>query len=381
MASLTPRSFIHRSTQAPQRSRKALLLSALASAACATTAAHAQWTSTTIHPFDAVQSVAYDTTATRHAGNIQNASDLSRASLWNAATQSWTNLHPATGQQSIIFGMDNNQQTGVVSINNVNHASLWNGTAASWVDLHPSNASESQARRTFNNQQVGFARINNVQRATLWNGTAASRVDLHPAAVATGSMAYGVTTGQQVGRANLIGSYTVASLWSGTAESWINLNPVGSVFSEAYGVHNGQQVGIAQFPTALHAALWTGSAASFVDLHPSGATFSVANAVSSGVQVGRADIDNASRASLWLGTADSWVNLHSFLPAQYISSVAWGVWSDGSNTVVAGTAFNASAAAYEAVIWTNVPAPSALAMTCAGGSILTIRRRRHTANQ
>jgi hypothetical protein len=91
-------------------------------------------------------------------------------------------------------------------------------------------------------------------------------INLHPEG-ATSSEAYGVSRGQQVGRALFDGVWC-AILWNGSADSWVNLTPAGMEWSEAYSVHCGQQVGIVQVHGMSRAILWNGSADSWVDLTP-----------------------------------------------------------------------------------------------------------------
>lgn len=158
------------------------------------------------------------------------------------------------------------------------------------------------------------------------------------------SVAYGVSGGQQVGRA--WGAYGHAALWSGASQSIVNLQPPAYAggYSIAYGVSGGQQVGWVQAfywapdpETPTRAALWGGTAESFVDLHPPAhpSSTSVAHGASGGQQVGWVNHvadELYARASLWNGTAESWVDLHPpyspINPVYYRGSAALDV-SDG----------------------------------------------------
>lgn len=90
-------------------------------------------------------------------------------------------------------------------------------------------------------------------------------------------------------------------------------------------------------------------------------------------QYGRLFGGSTERASIWSGTSGSWVNLHSFLPSGYSSSLAYGVWSDGTNTFVAGEAYNSSRQRQEAILWV-VPEPATL-IALGIGAIVLVRRR------
>ena len=67
-------------------------------------------------------------------------------------------------------------------------------------------------------------------------------IDLHPSGF-TNSIAFGVSSGQQVGR-GFIGGVPHALLWTGSPASVVDLHPSGFIASEADGVSNGQQVGV-----------------------------------------------------------------------------------------------------------------------------------------
>lgn len=181
--------------------------------------------------------------------------------------------------------------------------------------LNPATAPGSIAYGIGSGQQVGRANPTNyppgqtthVSRASLWSGTAGSWTNLHPSS-ANQSVAYGTHAGQQVGSILRDGMHQ-ASLWHGTEQSHINLNPIGSYHSEATGVRNGIQVGYAVFDGASIASLWRGSSASWVSLHPEGATGSSAEATDGIQQVGTVRINSTKRAVLWNGTASSMVDL------------------------------------------------------------------------
>lgn len=222
---------------------------------------------------------------------------------------------------------------------------------------------------------MGRAVLDGVAHASLWSGTAGSWVDLNPAG-ATGSVAYGVEGGRQVGSAN-VGGITRASLWSGTSGSWVDLNPAGATGSTSNDVDGGNQAGSANVGGFDRASLWSGTADSWVDLNPAGASRSYAYGVYGDIQAGEAYLNGAQHASFWSGTAASWADLHAFLPATYTSSVARGVWRDPSGAIyVVGYGHNTSPNRDEALMWVS-PVPEPASMFVLGlGLVAVLRRRR-----
>jgi hypothetical protein len=80
-------------------------------------------------------------------------------------------------------------------------------------------------------------------------------------------------------------------------------------------------------------------------------------------------------AGLWNGTAASWVDLHTFLPSEFITSKATGIWNDGSFTYVVGYGHNNVTSRNEALMWASpVPEPASLLALVAGFAFLRFRR-------
>ncbi len=307
--------------------------------------ASAQWTVVNLHPAGADNSYALGVSTGEQAGYAV-VGGVQHASLWTGTAASWVDLRPDGAGHSIAYGVGDGQQVGAVVANGL-RASLWSGTANSWVDLDPG-VFYSQAAGANGGQQVGWAVVSSHYCASLWSGTAGSWVNLSPAG-ATFSQAIDVSGGQQVGYAYVDDAYR-ASLWSGTAASWVDLNPAGASYSEARGVDGGQQAGHVVVGVQ-HASLWSGTADSWVDLHPAGATGSLAYDVYDGQQVGVAYVGGVNHASLWSGTAASWVDLHAFLPAEFSSSYALGIWHDGTFAYVVGYGLNDATGRGEALMW------------------------------
>ena len=83
-------------------------------------------------------------------------------------------------------------------------------------------------------------------------------------------------------------------------------------------------------------------------------------AISGGQQAGSAWVGAVVSASLWSGTAASWVDLSMFLPAEFSSSQATGISSDGVNVYVTGYGLNWITGRTEALLWTRaIPGPAA----------------------
>lgn len=334
-------------------------------------AVNAQWTVTTLHPPASSGSVAYSVVGGQQVGQAD-----AEGGYWSGSAASWVSLHPAGLNQSAVFGAGGDRQAGYVQFAQTLefHASLWSGTAGSWTDLNPQGSSQSIAFDTDGVTTVGSAYIGGAGGAGLWFGTAASWVSLHPSG-AEGSEAYAIDGVHQVGSAGFGGS-SHAGMWSGSAASWVDLHPGVAADSMAWGAGGGQQVGEADVEGVQTASLWSGSSASWVNLNPGGSSGSVANNAFGGRQVGWAYVGSQTHASLWSGTAASWTDLHTYLPARFSTSIANGIWVDGTTLYVVGNAYDPQAGRTEAVMWTSpVPEPATLLSVCLGLVGFTGRRR------
>ena len=200
------------------------------------------------------------------------------AALWQGSAASFIDLHPSNADSSIVSGISGSTQVGWCFLRGGNggpRASLWRGSAATWTDLNAADMLYSFAEAAGDGEQVGSALIGSDGiRAILWHGTAESWTNLHPSG-SQASQAYGVNGGEQVGFADRQ-SEEHAALWRGTAESFVDLHPpLGELSgSYAWGVYAGQQVGrvyVRSQPNGAalfsHASLWSGTASSWVDLH------------------------------------------------------------------------------------------------------------------
>ncbi|HYE61135.1 MAG TPA: hypothetical protein VD997_03995 [Phycisphaerales bacterium] len=356
--------------------RTAVVTAVSAALGIAVAPAQAQWNVTALTPPDASTNAFANGTA----GGVQVGNYGNNPALWTGTQASHVNMLPAGAHSGQLLRTDGGQHVGLVRWSGFSdrQATLWGGTAASATSLHPAGAFLSTAHGIGGGQQVGeatFTSDQNLTRAGLWSGTAGSWVSLHPSGVNT-STARGTDGTQQVGQVNIGGQGNRAAFWSGTAASFVNLHPTGYQISIAVAVHNGQQVGLVQGTPGNHAALWSGSAASFLSLTPAGAFGSSARGVFNGVQVGTASFPDAQRAGLWRGTAASWEDLHQYLPAGYSSSAANSIWSDGTTTYIAGSAFNPATARNEAMLWTyTVPAAPTTGVLGLAGLLAAGRRR------
>jgi hypothetical protein len=200
----------------------------------------------------------------------------SKAVLWHNSLGSQMSLHPTQlgVSTSVAYGTGGGEQVGVAG----SHAVLWRGTAQSAVDLHPvANMpiimTSSAALATDGVKQVGSGTGLGGQHALMWTGTALSAVDLEPTNLSgiTGSSAFGLGGGEEVGFGNASGGGVHAMLWRGTADSAVDLHPTalfGSdlINSTAFATNGLSQAGYAVAGGAFHAVAWSGSADSAVDL-------------------------------------------------------------------------------------------------------------------
>jgi hypothetical protein len=364
--------------------------------------ARGDWTYVNLHPAGVQNSSAlFGVADGQQVGYVgRNEDGLATAAVWSGTAASYISLNPPdTFSQA--YGVSQGKQVGQLFFfpEGNGQAVIWSGAANSYVDLQPAGTDSSEVRGIRGSQQVGWVvpvatPELHLPHASLWSGTAASWVDLNPAG-AIRSVAYGLDGNQQVGFTELFGSHDHASLWTGAAASWVDLEPaptsgvfpiIGSVANAVYG---GQQVGTVTYNVlgleVDHAGYWNGTAESWVDLNPDTSTIysaSWANATFDGYQVGQSTAQfcdplacgNAS-AAFWHGTRESWVDLESFLPANYIGSNAFGVWTDGHTIQVAGAAYNSTLGRSEAILWINtVPEPSSFAALAVGVVLLVLRR-------
>lgn len=319
---------------------------------CASTS-NAQWTVTNLHPAGASQSQALAASGAQQAG-IADFGGPTHALLWSGTASSWMDLNPVGSSQSFAWSISGGQQAGLADFAGEARASWWSGTASTWVDLHPLGAFSSVAYAISGTQQAGNTFIAGTYHASLWSGTAASWIDLHPT-VAESSGVFAIGTGRQAGTVR-VGGAAHASKWSGTAASWVDLHPPGATESIAFCASGEEQAGFAVIGGLHRASLWSSTGA-WLNLNPAGASYSEVHAMSDGQQVGEVHVGNWGHASLWSGTANSWVDLHVFLPAEYRSSLARGISSDGANLYVAGSGHNTLTGREEALLWTRCLLP------------------------
>jgi len=359
--------------------------------------ARAEWTYVNLNPAGATNgSALFGVADGQQVGIIEGPGPVT-AAVWSGTAGSYVNLNPPASFSSSAHGVSQGRQVGQLVLPGVNgHAAMWSGAANSYVDLQPAGMYFSEALGIRGNQQVGYVvlepAISHVYHASLWSGTAASWVDLLPTG-AVNSIAYGVDANQQVGSVtpSSFGSHGHASLWTGTAASWVDLEPAPApgvfpiVASVANAVHGGQQVGTITYrlPDGTlidHAGYWSGTAASWVDLTPDSTNLfavSRADGVFGGYQVGQVETSSDVHAAIWHGTPESYVDLGSLLPANYVGSNAFGVWTDGQTIQVAGVAYNNTLGRSEAILWTNtVPEPGSILAVLVGAILLRPRRRR-----
>jgi hypothetical protein len=333
-------------------------------------------------------------------GPFNSSSIPPHALLWSPPDGTATDLNPTglgDAASSEARGAFGNQQVGSYGSDataGFSHAVLWSGTAASALDLNPTQLGmfASLANATDGNQQAGRGTVgtpmSSSAHAVLWTNTAASAVDLNPSQFGpnVGSVALGLTDGQEVGEYHSPTIPTHAMLWTGTANSAIDLHPSDPTlkFSDAVATSGNQQVGVARANGGGDQAfLWFGSAASAVNLNPTtlpGIDSSFAVATNGLQQVGSGFTDsvtvNDDQALIWSGTANSAIDLQPTLP----SSGTWN-FSDAYSIDSAGNVFGAANGTmdgftgYFAVEWSPVPEPSSTLLLAVTASALLNRRR------
>ncbi len=325
---------------------------------------HAQtWTVTYLTPDGAFNSAAsaYATTGTRQVGYSGG-----HATIWSGTAASPIDLHPDGGVGATASGLNainGTQQAGYATIGGTNHAGIWAGTKESFVDLHPDdpNVTYSIVQATSGTQQAGNIMTGGVSHGGIWAGGKASFLDLNPDSSGATASGLNATTGTQQAGYATIGGSAHAGIWAGTKDSFVDLHPYAAdavtTASVIRATTGAQQAGRTVVDGVSRAAIWAGSKGSFVDLHPesTGATSSYLYDTNGTQQAGYAIINGASHAGIWTGTAGSFIDLHVLLPADYSTSEARSVWTDGATILVAGSARNSVVNRTEAVVWKMTP--------------------------
>jgi hypothetical protein len=340
-------------------------------------ASGATYAATLMHPigFGWSSISAVGETSAVGVGNFGGDPRHRRALMWNDATSTIVNLHPANYFESFATDAYGDTQVGVgfQSDDNRNFALMWSGTAASVVDLHPNGYYTSSVVAAANGIQAGAGQATNTSRghALLWRGTAASVVDLHPVGFSESSVS-GASGEFQVGTGwpSSLSAWPRALLWRGTKESVVELHPPSMRTSNAYDVWENVQVGMVG--DASHESLayvWKGTAASGISIHPPQMFSSVATALSGAGIVGvgttvelREYLDIIARdqhALVWPAGSSVAIDLHPALAATGIDaewSYAAGIDEQGQ---IFGTAQKVGGGIY-AVRWSPIPEPRAL---------------------
>lgn len=315
-------------------------------------AAAAQWTVEVLHPTGKSESQVYTCAGPNQTG-YAIVGGVFHASGWSGTMGSWVDLHPVGAELSVATGRSGASQYGYALIADAYQASGWMNLAQSWFSLNPAGATASTIHGTSATRQVGYAVVDGKTKASLWMGSAGSWTSLDPAS-ATSSVAMASfedsLSNWQAGIAT-VGGNDHASLWSGTPGSWVDLHPEDAIASMAYGVYGGLQVGATILVDFENASLWGGTAGSWINLNPAGSTSSVAFGILGTTQVGFATFSGKKHAGYWTGSAASWTDLHSFLPAEYDTSVARSITTDGTYDYVGGHGYNTATLHTEALLW------------------------------
>lgn len=305
-----------------------------------------------------------------------------RATLWTGDGP--IDLHPAfldgAGARSQVNGFAGNLQVGIgagTSTGNRNVPIAWRDSAASATLLNiPFTNAGGQANATDGLQIVGYAIGYNRDGTTLgsahaliWDVATGNATD-----IGTDATLYDVAGGVQVG---VITKNNYAALWRGTNKA-TSLHPKNAVVSYASGTDGVRQVGYAGFDIRVrveavngnkdkrynYAHVWTGTAASALNIHPYASNadgkaldHSYALKVKGQYIVGYANVSTGTTNSIGAARAIVWdsnyqaTDLQAFVPAGFVTSVAYGVDESGN---IAGVMTKADGTRH-AVLW--VPNP------------------------
>ena len=313
-------------------------------------------------------------------GSVPNAF-TGRATLWTGDGP--IDLHPAfldgAGARSQVNGFAGNLQVGIgagTSTGNRNVPIAWSDSADSATLLSiPFVNAGGQANATDGTQIVGYgiplARDGTTIGAAhglIWNVATGAVTDLGEANVLD------VAGGVQAGAVSK--GVSNAVLWRGT-KNYTLLHPKNAVVSVANGTDGVRQVGYAGFDIRVrveaangnkdrrfnYAHVWTGTAASALNIHPYASNadgklldHSYALKVKGQYIVGYANVSTGTttiglaRAIVWDSNYQA-TDLQAFVPAGFVSSVAYGVDESGN---IAGVMTKADGTRH-AVLW--IPNP------------------------
>jgi len=305
-----------------------------------------------------------------------------RATLWTG--DGAIDLHPAfldgAGARSQVNGFAGNLQVGIgagTSTGNRNAPIAWSDTAASATLLSiPFVNAGGQANATDGLQIVGSAvgldrdgTTIGTAHAMIWDVATGAALD-----IGTDATLNDVAGGMQVGVINK--GIANAAFWRGTNKA-TSLHPKTAVVSYASGTDGVRQVGYAGFDIRVrveavkgqkdrrfnYAHVWTGTAASALNIHPYVSSadgkvldHSYAMKVKGQYIVGYANVSTGTttiglaRAIVWDSNYQA-TDLQAFVPAGFVTSVAYGVDESGN---VAGVMTKADGTRH-AVLW--VPNP------------------------
>lgn len=99
-----------------------------------------------------------------------------RAGYWRGTAESWTPMLQG-GTSSVAYGSDGKSIVGH-AVNDFIKASLWDIATETWTDLNPTGSLFSEALDVDGNFQVGFVSTGGPSRAFFWAGTPTSGINL-----------------------------------------------------------------------------------------------------------------------------------------------------------------------------------------------------------
>jgi hypothetical protein len=231
------------------------------------------------------------------------------------------------------------------------HAAIWPSASGPVIDLNPAGYGLSRISATNGQQHVGYATVDpyisgSVSIPMLWTGTSARPVILPLPPGAKGAGASAISSTQQGGVAGFgnigeVFEYSASShaiLWNGANGRAVDLHPPTATESRILAMTDTYQAGEVNYCTKYdqrQAAIWFGSPDSVRILAAPGSSV---YGSSGPYQIGATTVAGQSHATMWNSSASSAIDLHALLPAGFVSSSAYHIWTDGDKIVIGGSA-------------------------------------------
>jgi hypothetical protein len=295
------------------------------------------------------------------------------AFVYDPATSTFVDLHPAGYSGSFANAARGGQQVGFGFIGDGNLALLWTGTAESVTVLNNGAMSSAELTDTDGTTQVGGAITplsGGVSFAYAWQGTPGSATALQGLNL-TGSYAYAINNGRIVGTGFDVNEFLVALYWPSTTSVAVEVRPPGFDETEMNEIVGPWGVGSGSGSATggpRHGLLFRLDDPSvFVDIHPTSdpryrnsyplASLKTGPGDNDFILVGAVAVEEVpgsgetfEHACVWIGPS-TFIDLHSTVPAGFVLSRATGIDADG-NIYGWATDLVQDNSAYIALRWT-----------------------------